>query len=522
MRRIAFSLLAILFLTPSCTEEDYASPHKRRSLTVIQSSDIFTLDPHTFNETVTHSLLNNIMEPLVRMDANLRIDLEGSLAKGWMNPDDRTWRFHLRPGVRFHNGFILTAHDVKASLERARNHPLTDVGGGLGNIESMTVEDDLTLVIVLKQPSAILLQTLSSCMIMPKEQTEKWSEEENPEIPIGTGPYRFVSWNKGESVELRSFDEYWQGLPTFEQVRIEAVNDPLERVKLLTRGKADLVVDIPVEMVDQVKRQRGVTLISQEGLRVIYLGFDVGRTRSPYVGVTPNPLMDRRVREAIYRAIDEDRIIREVLHGYGKPATQFCAPSVFGFNTTLERLPYDPARARELLREAGYPDGFPLTFHCPNNRYVKDEEIGRMVAEQLREVGIDLTFVPLPKEVFLRDVSEGRYTFFLVGWDCSEGDAISVFLDCLHSAEGTDYGSFNAGRYHNESLDALIETTEITIDPVDRARLFEEAQEVGMEDIPWVPLHIEVNLYGVQEGFHFTPRLDKMIFLSDISPQGAA
>jgi peptide/nickel transport system substrate-binding protein len=522
MRRIALSLFFILFFTPSCVEEDHANPVKRSTLTIVQASDIFTLDPHTFSETVTSSLLGNIMEPLVKLEGSLNISLEGSLARGWVNPDARTWRFYIRPGVRFHNGFTLTAYDVKASIERAKNHPLTDIGGGLGNIENIIAEDDLTLRIDTKEPSAILLQRLSNCLIIPKEQAEKWDKEEITETPIGTGPYRLVSWNKGESVELGSFDEYWKGLPAFERVSVMAVSDPRARADLLTKGKADLVVDIPVEMVDEVKNRRGVKIIAQEGLRVIYLGFDVGRDESPFVSATPNPLKDRRVREAIARAIDEERIVREILLGYGRPATQFCAPNVFGFNPKLERFCYDPERARELLKDAGYPNGFSLTLHCPNNRYVKDEETGAMVAAQLREVGINVKFEPLPKQIFLPNVAEGKYSFFLVGWDCPEGDAISVFVDCLHSIDGGEHGYFNAGNYRNEILDSLIETIETSMDPLERAQLLEQAQEIGMRDIPWVPLHNEVNLYGVREDFIFAPRLDKQIFVNEISLKGTA
>jgi peptide/nickel transport system substrate-binding protein len=522
MRRIVFSLFLLILLAPSCIEEDHANPVKRDCLTIVQTSDIFTLDPHTFSETVTASLLNNIMEPLVKLDRNLNIDREGSLARGWTNPDDRTWRFHIRPGVRFHNGFALTAFDVKASIERAKNHPLTDIGGGLGNIASIVAEDDTTLCISMKEPSAILIPILSDCLIMPKEQAEKWKDDQIDETPVGTGPYTLASWERGETVELASFDDYWGGLPEFERVSVRAVKDPQARVDLITSGKADLVVDIPVEMVESVRKQQGVKVIAQEGLRVIYLGFDVGREESPFVSAVPNPFKDRRVREAIARAIDEEKIVREILQGYGRPATQFCAPGVFGFNPELDRIPFDPVRARELLAEAGYADGFSLTLHCPNNRYVQDEETGAMIAEHLRNIGLDVTFEPLPKEIFLPGVAERKYSLFLVGWDCPEGDASTVFVDCLHSMDGGEYGYFNAGDYRNEALDALIDSIETSMDPLERAQLLEEAQELGMRDIPWVPLHIEVNLYGVRDDLIFAPRLDKQVFLSEISRRRAA
>jgi peptide/nickel transport system substrate-binding protein len=263
-----------------------------------------------------------------------------------------------------------------------------------------------------------------------------------------------------------------------------------------------------------------VKLLSQESLRVIYLGFDMARNQSPYVKVVPSPLKDRRVREAVYRAIDENKIIKEILHGYGRPASQFCSPYVFGFNPKIERLPYDPEGAKKLLREAGYPNGFSLTLHCPNNRYIKDEEIGKMVTEQLREVGIDAELQAMPKEEFLPLLSEKEFSFFLAGWDCPDGDASSVFFDCLHSSNDDGYGNYNAGGYANTQLDSIIEAVETTIDPIRRTQLFETAQAIGMSDIPWVPLHIQKNLYGIKKNLTFKPRHDNTISLTEATQEG--
>ncbi|MFQ6103643.1 MAG: ABC transporter substrate-binding protein [Candidatus Glassbacteria bacterium] len=520
-RSSLFSLVFILILT-SCMEREHSDVRGgEESLTVVQSSDIFTLDPHTFAETVTQSTLYRIMEPLIRLDSECKIDLEGSLAEGWSNPDDLTWKFFIRPDVKFHNGKLLTASDVVASILRARNHPQTDVGGGFGNVAQITAESQNVLVIRMNKPSAILPYLLYSCLIMTEQQARRWSEEELNETPIGTGPYRLVSWERGKAVKLEAFEEYWRGKPAFDHVSIIPQTDPEKRVGMLSNGEADLIVDIPVDMVETVLSLPQVKFISQVGIRVIFLGFDVSRDESPYVDVTPNPLKDIRVREAIYRAIDENMIINEVLNGFGKAASQFCSPYVFGFNPNLERLPYDPRKARELLTEAGYPDGFSITLHCPNNRYVKDEEIGEMVVKQLRAVGIDAKLEALPKEIFIPNTIDRKYSFFLMGWDCPNGDASSVFLDWLHSNDGGVYGYINAGGYSNASLDSIIEETEITLDPVKRAQLFEHAQEIGMSDIPWVPLHTQMNLYGVRKNISFKPRLDKQISLEEIYPEAA-
>jgi peptide/nickel transport system substrate-binding protein len=521
MQKIIVTLLAVLAILSSCSNKDTSiTVNKQRTLTVVQASDIFTLDPHTLAETVTHSVLYNMMEPLIALNRECKIDHDASLAEGWMNPDDRTWKFFIRPGIRFHNGKILTVDDVKASLMRARMHPLTDVGGGLGNIESITTEGDLTLVIKTKEPMAILPYKLYFCLIIPKELAEKWDKDEINEKPIGTGPYRLVSWEKGHAVKLEAFDDYWMGKPAFDRVAIIPETNPEKRVEMMSDGKGDLVVDIPVDMVETVKTWSHVRLISQEGLRIIYLGFDVGRDESPFVDQIPNPLKNRKVREAIYRAIDEDRIVEEVLNGYGIPASQFCAPIVFGFNPKIERLSFNQARARELLSEAGYPDGFSLTLHCPNNRYIKDEEIGATIVDQLRKVGIDARLEAQAKEIFLPAMINGDYSFYLAGWDCPDGDASTVFFDCLHTKDGGAHGYFNGGGYSNSHLDSLIELIETAIDPIERTQLFENAQEIGMNDIPWIPLHTQMNLYGVRKNISFKPRHDKSIYLRDITPEG--
>ncbi len=516
-----FLIIFGLLLTVACDQNrsrassDDSGPRK---LTVVQSSDIFTLDPHTMNETVTHSVLYNIMEPLIKLDEDLKIDVESSLAKSWINPDEKTWTFFLRQGVTFHNGKPLTAEDVKASLDRARYHPLTDVGGGLGNIESIKTRGHYSLVIEMKEPSAVLPRTLNNCMIFCSEQVERWSEQELDETPIGTGPYRLLSWKKGSSIELEAFEDYRNGAPAFDTVTILIETDPEERAEMIADGRADLVMDIPVDSVDMFHRDTGTRLITQEGLRVIYLGFDVLRDESPYISVTPNPLKDRRVREAFYRAIDEHEIVTEILNGYGNPASQFCSPYVFGFNPSLERLSHDPERAKELLAEAGYPDGFSLTLHCPNNRYVKDREIGAMIVDQLRIIGLDVTLEALPKEVFIPELLERKYSFYLAGWDCPEGDAISVFIDCLHTMKRPSYGHYNTGGYSNSILDSLVREAERTIDPVRRTQIFEDAQRIAMNDIPWIPLHTQVDLYGIRSGLTFDPRLDKQLFVAGIRP----
>lgn len=517
-REIIFLLLGVSLLL-SCGVENRADAKSgQKLLTVVQSSDILTLDPYTMNETVTQSVLHNIMEPLIKLDRDLKIDVESCLAEGWRNPDDYTWIFNIRPGVRFHNGKGLTADDVKASIERAMFHPLTDFGGGLGNIASISAENNNTLLIKMKEPNVILPYILSLCMIISREQAELWHNDELTEKPIGTGPYRLTAWKKGKSVQLEAFDDYWKGKPSFQRVFFIPESNPRKRIDKILERNADLVVDIPVDMVDDVKERNDVELITQESLRVIYLGFDMARDKSPYINKVPNPLKKIEVRQAIYLAIDEEKIIKDVLRGYGKPASQFCSPYVFGFNPRLERPPYDPERAKKLLVEAGYPDGFTITLHCPNNRYVKDEEIGAAVAEQLEEVGIKVVVNAMSKEEFFPGFTEGNYSFFLVGWDCAMGDASSVFIHCLHTKDQPDYGFFNAGNYSNAKLDSIIELIEVTLDPIKRMQLFESAQELGMRDLPWVPLHTQVNIYGSRRGVPFEPRLDKQIPLFELSP----
>ncbi|MFQ6104939.1 MAG: ABC transporter substrate-binding protein [Candidatus Glassbacteria bacterium] len=521
MKSVLIVFLFCPVLISSCAQEKSTDEIVgKRILTIVLSSDILTLDPHIWDETLTHSVLKNMMEPLIKLDGDLKIDHESSIAEGWNNPDDHTWVFHIRSGVRFQNGKVLTAADVKASLERAKYHPLTDFGGGLGNIESISTKGDYTLVIKMRKPSAILPYILNSCMILSKEQAERWDVDELVEKPIGTGPYRLISWERGKSIRLKAFDNYWKGKPAFDRVVIIPESDSRKRVNMILNGEADLVVDIPVDVVDSLKERPDMRLISQESLRVIYLGFDMEKDQSPYVDAAGSPLKNRKVRQAIYLAIDEEKIIREVLRGHGKPASQFCSPYVFGFNPKIERLPYDPERAKVLLTEAGYADGFKITFHCPNNRYVKDEEIGAMIVQQLKQVGIDAKLRALPKEIFFPQFIEGNYSFFLIGWDCPNGDAIWSFLNCLHTRVPPAYGYLNVGGYSNAYLDSLIEMIEVTMDPVERTRLFEEAQEIGTRDIPWIPLHTQVDIYGVKKDLSFNPRLDKQLALNEIKPAG--
>lgn len=505
----------IVSLNLSGCREEKESPIQEKvkeSLIVVQASDALDLDPHMYNENVTLSVNGNMFEGLVSLDKNLKIDYRSSLAKSWINPDELTWIFYLRKGVKFHNGTELKASDVKFSLDRAKNHPRSQMSGNVASMESVKVIDDYTVEIKTERPCGILPYKIADVFILSEKYAKEKGDRYLSTHPMGTGPFEFVEWKRGKHTKMVAFDQYWRGKSPVENLLFKSITDDEERLNALLSGKADIILDVPVEEAEKIRSQRNARLVVKNSLRVIYLAFDRKREVTPFVNLDRNPLKDLRVRKAIYYAIDEENIIENIMEGFALPASQFSSPYVFGYNPEVKRLPYDPARARQLLKEAGCEDGFELTLHCTNNRYVKDEEIGQAVVNDLNRIGVRAKLQALPKEEFFPNWIDGEYSFFLVGWACDYGEASSVFEDCIHTPDlSKGYGKYNAGGYSNRELDQLIEQISATINPDKRLSLLQRAQEMGTEDVVWVPLHCQVDLYGISQDVVFEPRLDNRI-----------
>ncbi len=473
-----------------------------KTITVATSNDALTLDPYMLSETPTNSVNFNMFEGLVFFDSELNI-MPG-LAKSWEAEDDTTWVFYLREGVEFHNGEEMTAEDVKFSFERAKNHPKSQQKSSVADVESVSVRDKYTVEIKTTYPAPVLTRKIQSIVIYSKDYVEANSDQYLQNNPVGTGPYMLESWNKDEEMVLTFFEDYWREKPEVDRAVLRPISNPATRVAALLSGEVDVLIDLPVQDMEKVENAEGVNVISIPDTRLIFLGMNYQE----------GPFADKRVRQAVYHAINEDAIVEHVMNGHAYPASQLSPDFVFGHDPDLDRLEYDPEKAKKLLAEAGYPDGFTVQFDSSNDRYVNDGQIAQAVAIQLARVGINVELNVQTKSAHFDKILARNTDFYLLGLS-SSGDGGSALELLVHTPDDK-YGRFNLGNYSNKEIDNVIEEAARTIDEDKRLNLLQKAARMTMEDVGLIPLHFQEQLYAVKNIVNWTPRPDKYLKLYNI------
>jgi peptide/nickel transport system substrate-binding protein len=485
----------------------------QKTLVVAVGAPPRTMNPHGSDADCNLGVMANIFEGLLSRDVTG--ELKPGLATSWERIDALTWRFHLRQGVKFHNGNDFTWEDVKFSFERLKEpYPVSEFlffGGTTKSVETVD-GDPWTIDIKTTIPMPYFADNLHQIFIMDKESTEARSIGEVGLYPIGTGPYKFVEWVKGAYLKLTANEDYWGGPPPIKNVELRPVVEPSTRIAAIATGEVDILQDIPVELFDTVAANPDLEVITRPARRAIYLGL---RNELGF------PTNDIRVRRAIYMAINEDEIIEKVMFGHAFPASQIPDPPTVGYDPTIRRLPYDPERAKELLTEAGYPDGFKIKLSGPNDRYVRDAQICEAVAKQLAKVGIEVELDTKPKAIFFPEVDEHIYDFYLIGWFDGSYDFGRSFSKLLHSVDvERGYGGLNGADYTDPTLDRLLEESAEIVDPDLRAEKLQLLNRIAMEEkIAVIPLHYQEDSYAVYKGrgIKFTPRADTWIVFKEIS-----
>ncbi len=462
-------------------------------LLLAMEDDIVNLDPFLHDDSITHSVLGNIFEGLVSFDTEMQ--LQPSLAIGWENPDDLTWRFRLRPGVYFHNGREMKADDVKYSLDRARRGK---VGYYLSAVDQVRVLDDMTIEITTLMPTSILLNKLTFISVVPRDSDEPLS------IPVGTGPYRFVKYQPNGEMELRGFDRYWRGRPAIKRAVFRAIPDEASRVEALLAGQVHLIRDVERQTAEHYVNHHLVSFVTGPGLGVSLLGINFRQ---------PGPWQDRRVREAIYWAIDPAEAARA--SGWDAlPIDQLVSPYIVGYSPDIKASRPDLKRARKLLAEAGYASGFDLPLEMSRSAA---NTTGEVLTRQLAQVGIRARPISLDWPELTDRLNRRQTHMFLLGWSCSSGDASDLFDACLHSGKTASYGSVNWSGYSNRKLDALIERSNQVLDNRERIEILKQAMNLAMSDYPMIPIFSRNRIYGASHRIVFHPRQDGRIKIYEIA-----
>jgi len=489
-----------------------------QTLKIGLASGALTMDPHARDEIATISILSNVFDSLVSFDKDLKI--YPNLATSWTNPIPKVWIIKLKQNIKFHNGNSFNADDVIFSFNRIKNWEKSGFKGKVNMIVSAAKIDDFTVKFVTKKPYPVFLKKLTYVTIMDKETLKGKSDEWAAIHPIGTGPYRFISWSKGDHIALKANTQYWRGKAEYSNLLLKPLTNNATRVAAILSGEVDLINRVPVMDVPRVKKMRTLKFFEQPGLRLIYLQMDQHRDKSPFIksSTGKNPLKDLRVRRAIYYGIDEEAIVKYIMRGFAVPAAQFSPSAVFGSDPNMIRVKHNREKAKQLLADAGYPNGFDIQLDAPNNRYVNDAQIAQAVATTLAKIGIRVHVNAIPKSRFFEEVSQLNTSFFLIGWENSDGDGSSILDACIHSFNQTEgYGRYNYGRFSNLKVDSLIEKSANIMNIKKRLMYLQEAQKVALVDNQCIiPLHFQIDLYAASKKIHFEPRVDGQIWVFDI------
>lgn len=477
-----------------------------------------SVDPHFSYIGSSKSAVTNVFDTLIMRNPDL--ELTPSLATDWTFLDSGVWEFKLREGVKWHDGVPFTADDVIFSFERAPNVPNSPAPFGqfLSQVEEIEAVDDLTLHIKTRNPSAQILFDLAEVPIISRHAGEgaTTADYNDGTAAIGTGPFKFVSWRPGAALKLTRNDDYWRGVSEFENVEIIPMPNDASRVAALLAGDIDLVDAVPPDSYETLQNDDGVSVWTTPDVYTTFIHMDTDRESTPFITANDgseikNPLLDVRVREALSKAIDRNAIIDRLLLGLGQPAGQLASPTMVGYNPDLKPTTYDPDGARELLAEAGFPEGFHMTLHGPNNRYVADGQIVQALAQMFERVGITTEVETMPSNVFFARGSAQEFSIFFIAWGSAQGTAWHGLRGVLmtHDKEA-GYGPSNRGRYSNPEVDRLTIASMSTFDLDEASRLSQEAAAVAFGEFGIIPLHHQLNVWASRKGFEYAARQDQM------------
>ena len=489
-----------------------------KPLRLANQGDATSMDPHSLQESFQLSFLGNIYEPLVTRGRNF--ELEPCLATSWKAVNGTTWRFELRQGVKFQDGSPFTADDVLFNLERTRAES-ADTKLYVSQIKEIRKLNAHSIEIVTLSPYPLLPSILTGWLQMSRS----WAEQHEAQIPLnsksgktnyatmhanGTGPFVLKTRQPGVRTILANNPGWWgRAEHNLTEVVFTPIGNAATRMAALVSGEIDVMEPVPLQDVERIKADPALRVVQGPELRTLFLGLDMFRDELLFSNIKgKNPLKDRRVRQALYQAIDIEAIRLKIMRGAALPAGVLLAPGVHGYEASFDqRLAYDQGAAKQLLSQAGYPAGFELGLRCPNDRYVNDADICQAVAAMWTRVGVKTQLTTETKTLYLPKVLKSEVSAYLLGWQPAGNDTHNTLWTVLNTQTATGQGQFNVGRYSNPKLDELTQRMGVEVDTDKRQALVREAWGLVAQDMPVLPLHSQMLAWGVRRNIdlHLQP-----------------
>lgn len=475
-RLLAAGLLSSVIALPAWAAKD---------VVVAVASNFTTLDPYDANDTLSQAMAKSFYQGLFGFDKDMK--LTNVLAESYEVSDDGlTYTIRLRPGIKFHDGSDFNASAVKANLDRASNPENHLKRYNLfKHIGSTEVVDPTTVKITLKQPFSAFINNLAhpaAVMISP-DALKKYGKEIGFH-PVGTGPYKFVTWNQTDFVKVARWDGYWKpGYPKLDSITWRPVVDNNTRAAMLQTGEAHFAFPVPLEQVSLLKKNSKLDVVTTPSIMQRYISLNV----------TQKPFDNPKVREALEYAINRQALVKVAFAGYATPATGIVPPAI-DFSRSYTPLPYNPAKARELLKEAGYPQGFETTLWASHN-HTTAQKVLQFTQQQLAQVGVKVKVTAMDAgqraaEVEGKGQKENKVRMFYTGWSASTGEA-DWALTPLFATSSWPPTIFNTAFYSNPQVDKGLADALKTTDRDQKAKLYQEVQDRIWNDRPWIPLVVE-------------------------------
>ncbi len=473
-----------------------AAAASRDRIVIYQGVSLDSLHPYGYSGGGITGIWRHVIEPLIQMDYE-RNEYVGVLAQSW-EFQGRKWIFHLRKGVRFHNGAPFTAKDVAYSIDKLQNDKRSLQGAYVQGVEVDT-PDDYTVVLTTKTANALLLSRLETRFILSKEYGDDLDN-----ATAGTGPYKYVSWQRGGNLVLRRNDDHWGPKPQIREVIIKGVKEESARVAGLLAGQADLISNVPIEDIDRIAKHARNRIEKTVGFRMYFLGMNV----------TLKPFDNKLLRQAINYALNPHVMLKHIFDGHGAVVNGPLGSNWVGFDPKIKRYPYDPSKARELLTKAGYPNGLETKLYFAPDRHLKGREVCEVIADQLGKVGIKAELVAQEYAIYWgKDgVNGGKLPFYYAGSNGSDAD---VYFEQYFRTGGSKRINYN-----NPEFDKLIDEEQRTGDHKKRLAILHQAGRILMEDVPFAPLYTLAELYGVARNVIWKGSPDGKILASEMKIRG--